>query len=119
MEKADKNEREKTFLYEYAIKNASDRQFMTIEQERESYFLKRDEDLDKKPYLKIYGFETLPELMEELDLMWETEDFPELLRKTIGVAAMKNKTTDEKTAAYEKKIKTKDEDRLPEFIYNF
>ncbi len=119
MGKVDKNEREKNSLYEYAVQNTRDYQFTTIDREKDSYYLKRNENFGKKTYLKSYGFEKLPELMEELDVLWGTEKLPEELRKIVGIAAMKNKISDKQSVICDEVIKTKQENKLPAYIYNF
>lgn len=111
----DRNEKEKYMLHEWAEKNNSAYQFPEIEKEKESYFIKRQEKL----YIREYEFETLPELFQGLDCMWQDEKCMEQIRKTVGVAALKNKPSEEVNREMEKNYTDKTKDILPEFIYNF
>ncbi len=110
----DKNEKEKAMLYEFGVENCERYHFQGIDRMSESYFIQRKED----SYIKEYAFETLPELMKELNTLWNDDEMLGRIKKVIGVAAMKNKPvkiTEGKTE--EKEQESKEE--LPPFIYNF
>lgn len=111
----DRNEKEKHMLHEWAEKNISAYQFPEIGKEKESYFIKRQE----KSYIREYGFETLPELFQELDGMWQDEKCMRQIRKAVGVAALKNKSSEKVHREIEKNNTDESKDILPEFIYNF
>lgn len=116
----DKNEKEKIFLYEWGIENSTQYVFPKIEKEKESYFIKREEKSHITPYIREYGFETLPELTKELDVLWENDETFEKIKKVIGIAFIKNKPVE----IMQEKVKTEEqkkdkEDKLPAFIYNF
>ena len=113
--KMDRNGKEKNLLYEWAEKNSSAYRFSEIEKEKKSYFIKRQET----PYIREYGFETLPELFEEMDCMWKDEKCIEQIKKAIGIAALKNRPSEEVHKQMEKKHTDGKKDMLSEFIYNF
>lgn len=111
----DRNVKEKNILHEWSEKNNSVYRFPEIEKEKKSYFINRQE----LPYIRGYGFETLPELFQELDHMWKGEKCMEQIKKAVGVAAIKNKPSEEIHKKEEMNHTDKVEDMLPEFIYNF
>ena len=110
----DKNEKEKNMLYEWAKRDSSEYSLSRIDKDIESYFSHGE----RRVYIREYGFETLPELFSELDCLWKDEQIMEQIKKTVGVAALKNKPY-----LYEEKqtesVGKKKEDILPEFIYTF
>lgn len=113
----DKNQREKDFLYKWASENSNKYCFSGMDQEKESYFIKREEKPNS--YIREYKFESLPELKRELDILWGNNDTLEKVKKIIGVAALKNKPSviiQEQVKAEEKRDTG---DKLPVFIYNF
>lgn len=117
----DRNEKEKKGLKEWAYVHESKIYFQGIDQAKESYFTESEE----RAYIREYAFETLPQLMNELDELWKTDETMESVKKIIGVAAMKNK------AAYNSKVvfsenrasvnqeNEENQGRLPTYIYNF
>lgn len=119
----DKNEKEKKMLYEWGTKNSSLYQKQKEDKGSDSYYIKRD--VSKNIYIREYGFETLPELINELDHLWENDEVMEQIKHVIGIASLKNKpgkaalkeaeTDDEKRAI----DKENAENKLPVFIYNF
>ncbi len=114
-----KNEKEKQMLYEWGLKNHSKYLFQTIDQERSSYFIKRESK--ENSYIREYGFETLPELIKELDILWESDKVMEEIKKVIAIAAIKNKPfgSISKETDINRKGKQEEKDKLPVYIYNF
>lgn len=117
----DKNETEKKKIKEWGLRNYQQYQFLEIDKEKESYFI----EMEKKPYIKEYGFETLPQLMEELNNMWGDYEVMEQVKKIVGVAAMKNKILHDSFKEYSESTEVNDrekmneQDKLPRYIYNF
>lgn len=111
----DRNDIEKNMLHEWAEKNNSAYQFPKIEKDMASYFIERQET----PYIREYGFETLPELLQELDFIWKGEKSMEQIKMAVGVAALKNKPSWDIQKQVQKEHADKMKDMLPEFIYNF
>ncbi|MCM1154145.1 MAG: hypothetical protein NC489_15155 [Ruminococcus flavefaciens] len=109
------NEKEKNMLREWAEKNNFVYQFSKIEKEKESYFIQCQES----SYIREYGFETLSELFQELDCMWQGEKCMEQIKKAVGVATLKNKPSEEIPKQVEKSHTDEAREVLPEFIYNF
>lgn len=109
-----KNEREKQMLYEWGVNNHRD-VFMQMDHVKESYFQQRTSNL----YIKEYSFETLSELKEELDALWENDEEMESIKKVVGVAAVKNKPVKIEKEKEQVKTQSKQEEKLPVFIYNF
>lgn len=109
-----KNEKEYQMLYEWGVRNHLKYNFLQIDKERESYFIKRQND----SYIREYTFDTLPELMGELDLLWKDEEMLKQIKKVIGVAAMKNKPT-RFVGERQQEVKAEKEEKMPAFIYNF
>ena len=114
-----KNDKEKQMLYEWAETNGIDYHFQEIDQKKTSYFLQRGIEDDRNSYIREYGFETLPEFMEELDILWENEKVTESIKKAVGVAAIKNKPMKVIQETVEAINKEEPQDKLPAFIYNF
>lgn len=115
-----KSDKEKQMLYEWGKTNSVNYYFQGIDKEKKSYYIRREETkLDKCSYIHEYGFETLPEFMKELDILWGDESVTESIKKVIGVATIKNKPE----RVIPKKVETvnrgEPEDKLPAFIYNF
>lgn len=113
----DKNAREKDMLYEWSVKNIGSYDFQKTDKNRESYFKKREGNDGQ--YIREYAVQTLPEIMEELDVMWGADEIMGQIKKTVGVASLKNKPdkilVKEDMAGGKKEVKNK----LPEYIYNF
>ena len=114
-----KNDKEKQMLYEWGKTQGIDYHFQEIDQKKESYFIQRGTEDGRNSYIREYGFETLPEFMKELDVLWENEKVTEPIKKAVGVAAIKNKPMKVKQETVEATNKEEPQDKLPEFIYNF
>lgn len=110
-----KNEREKQMLYEWGMKNCAEDFFGQIDKTKESYFLKKPDS----SYVREYAFETFPEVMEELNMLWENDGTMEQIKKVIGVAAMKSKPVRRDEEKERVKEQTDQGEKLPVFIYNF
>lgn len=117
-----KNDKEKNLLQEWGTQNNVKYCFTDIDKERKSYFISREGN--ETPYIREYGFETLPELTKELDSLWggDLGEIMAQIKKIIGIAVLKNKpgkviSSEVKESTHE--IKKETEDRLPAFIYNF
>lgn len=109
-----KSEREKQMLYEWGINHHRDI-FMQMDNVKESYFQQRTSN----SYIKEYSFETLSELMEELNALWGNGEEMESIKKVVGVAAMKNKPVKIENKEEQVETQLKQEEKLPTFIYNF
>ena len=114
-----KNDKEKQMLYEWAKTNGSDYHFQEINQNKESYFIRRGTEDGKNSYIREYGFETLPEFMKELEVLWQDEKVTESIKKAVGVAAIKNKPVKIKQETVKTINQEEPQDKLPAFIYNF
>jgi len=117
-----KNDREKKLLYEWSIQNTEAYCFDSIHKEINSYFVKRDDNMNS--YIEEYSFEILPELMAKLDDLWGNDEVMNQIKKIIAIAALKNKplraiTEDTGMRYSEKRSGKETEDKLPAFIYNF
>lgn len=113
-----RNEKEKQILYEWGKNNSAVYCFQKIDKEKESYFIQRDAGEEKGIYIREYGFETLPELVKELDTLWDCNKEMQSIKKAVEVAVFKNKPS--KMEPEDKRITDKnEEEKLPEFIYNF
>lgn len=116
----DKNSREKDMLYQWAKSNNSSYCFQEIDKTKGSYFEQRTGSADSERYIREYAIESLPELTKELDALWGTDEIMCHVKKAIGVAALKNKPI-KPDSKEEAKVdsKTKTQEKLPVFIYNF
>lgn len=110
----DKNQKEKELFKSCHERIAASQEkyyFPEIDKRLESYFEKREEG----EYLRDYDFETLPQLKEKLDSMWEGQpDMLEMVRPILA-AAMKNRPSTEQKEVSE----NKNTGEVPVFIYNF
>ncbi|WP_347223423.1 hypothetical protein [Bacteroides congonensis] len=119
----DKSEREKEELYAWGKQHGLDYYFPTFDKEKASYFIRRK--VDANSYIREYGFETLPEIMDELDNLWEKDEVSEQIKKVVGIAALKNKPSEiiseqaKGGSSKETEEKREGGDRLPTYIYNF
>lgn len=115
-----KNSREKDMLYQWAVSNSADYCFREIDRTEGSYFVQRTDDADADRYIREYAVESLPELMNEIDALWGTDEVMCQIKKAIGVAALKNKPG---KADSREETKTdsgiRPQEKLPAFIYNF
>lgn len=109
----DKSRKEKDGLYDIACRHQRDYYTENIDI-KESYFIKREEE----PYIREYGFETLPELKKELELMWKEDIVMQECIQTVLVSALKMKPTAEVEGEPLHTEKNKSE-KLPGYIYNF
>lgn len=114
-----KNDKEKKMLYEWGRTNGVNYHFQEIDQQKNSYYIQREAERDRSSYIREYGFETLPEVMKELDILWENEQVTESIKKAVGVAAIKNKPADIIQEVSRTTNKVELQDKLPAFIYNF
>lgn len=114
-----KNDKEKQMLYEWAKTNGIDYHFQDIALNRKSYFIQRGTENVSNSYIREYGFETLPEFMKELNVLWKSEKVTEPIKKAVGVAAIKNKPVKVIQQAVDVTNKEEPQDKLPVFIYNF
>lgn len=101
-------EKEKLFMWS-GRKFKEDYRFPEIDIDKDSYFIKRENNV---AYIKEYTFETLPELKAQLKEMWSDKEYLQDILQVVLVAAMRNKPHEIK------EDETKDE-KLPTFIYNF
>lgn len=114
-----KNDKEKQILYEWGKTQGSDYHFQEIDQKKESYFIRRGIEDSRNSYIREYRFETLPEFMKELDVLWQDEEVTESIKKAVGVATIKNRPVKIKRETVKKINEEEPQDKLPEFIYNF
>lgn len=115
----ERNEKEKNMLYEWGMKNNLRYHFSTIDNKKKSYFIERSESFEEDSYIKKYGFETLPELIKELDVLWENDEAMKEIKRVVGVSAIKNKPSKEVSKGNDVKKGKGTDDKLPTFIYNF
>lgn len=115
----DKNEKERHLLLKWGAENAAAYQFQPIDQSGNSYFIQREEDTNKNSYIREYGFETLPELVEELDVLWEADEMMSSIKRVAAIAALKNKPSKATQYTTVEEDKKGTESKLPAFIYNF
>lgn len=114
-----KNDKEKQMLYEWGKTKGIDYHFQEIDQKKESYFIRRGTEDGGNSYIREYRFETLPEFMKELDVLWQDEKVTDSIKKSVGVAAIKNKPVKIKHENVKTNNKEEPQDELPAFIYNF
>lgn len=107
----DKCKREKDKLYEYASM-VSQNYFVQNESDTDSYFFKREEC----SYIREYGFESVQELKEELNHMWDQDEIMQQCIQTISIAAIKMKPNEE--IEDESKDTKNIKEKLPSYIYN-
>lgn len=113
----DKSKREKDKLYEIACTNQKD-YYILNKCNNDSYFIKRDDDV----YIKEYGFESLPDLKEELNRMWDQDEIMQNCIQPVLAAVFKLKPKgkmEDKESSKELPHTEKREEKLPPFIYNF
>lgn len=109
----DINKKEKELFANWHKQSGNDAYaFPGFEDDSESFFIKHNND----NYLMEYDFDSLPELKEKLQNMWQGQECMEKIITPVLVATMKNKPDENLSDDV-----TKDDDRsnLPEFIYNF
>lgn len=114
-----KNDKEKQMLYEWAKTRGIDYHFPGIDLNRKSYFIQRGTEDSSNSYIREYGFETLPELMKELNVVQENEKVTASIKKAVGVASIKNKPVKVKQKTTWTINKEEPQDKPPVFIYNF
>ena len=104
-------EREVLYHLELDMPDGWEKSFDFMYKEKDSYYVLQD----KHEYLMEYGFETVPQLKEMLDRLWENEQYMQDIEKTVLAASIKNKPKQE-----ERENTKRDADGyMPEFIYNF
>lgn len=110
-----KSDREKAFFTEWA-KNSQEDYFISV-QDTASYFVKRVQT----EYIREYSLETVPELRDELEALWEGDKNMESVLTAVLAAAIKNKPRRQEITDtgenVSKASETKEE--LPMYIYNF
>lgn len=118
----DKSQREKESLCNWSMneKERNFKHFAEIDRKLESYFIPKG----KSKYLMEYDFETLPELKEMLNELWNDVPHLQNILKIVLVSAMKNKPQEMHRNIKEEKQKHNEQnshvsDKLPAFIYNF
>lgn len=115
MENMDRNNKEKSLFAEWA-KNSQGDYFMSV-QDTGSYFVKRVQT----EYIREYSLETVPELRDELEALWDGDKNMETVLTPVLAAAIKNKPRGQESAGTAENIskvsETKEE--LPMYIYNF
>lgn len=104
-------EREMLYHLELDMSDGWEKSFDFTHKEKESYYVLQD----KHEYLMEYGFETVPQLKEILDGLWENKSYMQNIEKTVLAAAIKNKPKQEVRESTEKDT----DGYMPEFIYNF
>lgn len=111
----DKNEKEKNLLYEWGVTHACIYSFPQIDKDLSSYFISKQ----RESYLKEYSFDTLPELMNVLNMYYENNEIILRILKVVSIAALKNKPLKIEKEVTNEENKKESDDRLPAFIYNF
>lgn len=110
--------KEKEFLHAWASKNCSDeytkKVFSKFEEEKDSYFMKRDRE---KSMFTELSYQGVAELKEELQKLWGTENVFASVLQVVFVSAMKNKPLEAKETSIEQHSDAATE--LPDFIYCF
>lgn len=109
-----KNDKEKDLLYEWGVTNHDAYQFMTIDKDAKSYFRNRQ----NHNYLREYYFGTLPELRDNLHLLWEGEVYMDGILQPVLVASMKNKTEVLRKSESIEEASCENREKMPAFIYN-
>lgn len=108
-------ETEKDKLYQWAVQNnKSDNHidcFTKIDKNKESYY----EPYEDRAYLMEYTFQTVPELREELQKLWQGDNCMQQIETVVLVAAMKNRGE----VFEEKDTNEATEQQLKPYIYNF
>lgn len=104
-------EREMLYHLELDMPNEWEKSFDFMYKEKNSYYVLQD----KHEYLMEYGFETVPQLKEMLDRLWENEQYMQGVERTVFAAAIKNKPKQEVRESIERET----DGYMPEFIYNF
>lgn len=107
----DKCKREKEELYKWAS-TASKNYFACENNGAESYFRIREND----SYIQKYDFETLPELKNALNAIWQQDEIMQKCMKSVLIAALKMKP--DEAVRDTKDTMKKCEDELPSYIYN-
>lgn len=109
------NDREKEFFTEWA-KNSQEDYFISV-QDTASYFVKRVQT----EYIREYSLETVPELRDELETLWEGDNNMESVLTAVLAAAIKNKPQRQDKSDTEESVSkvSETEEKLPMYIYNF
>lgn len=86
----DKNQKEKDKIYQWACQNKSatahKQCFTPIEESRDSYFVKKD----NQSYLQEYSHDNLPDFREKLEELWTADEEMEQVLLPVLVGIMKN-----------------------------
>lgn len=110
-----KNDKEKKMIYEWGAANYDRYQFTEINGNTGSYFQERGD----YNYIREYYFDTVSELKDELNSLWEGEAYMESIIQAVLVALMKNKVDESKTLESIDEEKPENPERMPAYIYNF
>lgn len=104
-------EREMLYHLELDMTDEWEKSFNFAHKERDSYYVPQD----KHEYLTEYNFETVPQLKEMVDRLWENEQYMQDIERTVLAAAIKSKPKQEVRESVERDT----DGYMPEFIYNF
>lgn len=102
---------EKRGLYEWACKHSNVFRFTEIDKSKDTYY----EMFDNVDNVREFGFESVPELVEELDKLWMGQPVFDSVKKICAVAAFKRELFLEDSSKKEKQ----DLIEIPEFVYIF
>lgn len=107
-------EREMLCHLELDMSDGWERTFDFTQKEKDSYYVLQD----KREYLMEYDFETVPQLKEMLDRLWESEQYMKDIEKAVLAAAIKNKPKQGEGDSVH--VQRDPQRHMPEFIiYNF
>lgn len=116
----EKERKEREIFYEwgckYHSKKIKDEIFPPIDENKDSYFVKREK---QDCYLQEYGFQSLPQLQTEILKIWKYEEPMGAIIKPVLVSAFKNRigiNVKNKGNITDENDKS---DELPQYIYNF
>lgn len=75
--------------------------------------------LYKRIYIREYGFETLPELINELNVLWKNDEVMEQIKTVVGISAFKNEPSEAILEEAKADSRESVEGKLSVFRYNF
>lgn len=102
---------EKRKLYEWACKHSEEFHFTEIDKRKDTYY----ETFDNVDNVCEFGFGSVPELVEELDKLWEGQAVFDFVKKICAVAAFKREPVLEDSSKKEEQGLIE----IPEFVYTF
>lgn len=108
---------EKELLKKWAKNNFKGGDFLH-NQNTTSCFVKRDGD---EKYIREYGFESVSELRDLLEVQWKKDRYMEEILTVVLVAAIKNKPEqrDANCQRHPNQMISEETEMLPVYIYNF